>query len=300
MRLPLERLNDESAIALVKERLAGKTLADDLISTAVAKAEGNPLFAEEIAAYLAERAIRVPGKTPTDDIPSSLENLIMDRVHRLDPQALQLLQTASVIGRRFAVDVVTEVSELNGKVPALLEGLAQNGIILPIDKDSAAASEDQYSFKHVLVQDALYASLLTGARGAAHEKAGLYLEARAGVKTPEIADLLAHHFTRTKRTDRAVHYLAMAADKSLRLFSLKETLSYLEQALNLIERDPTCADDEVVADLVVNRLMVCCWELDFASMVPLGQKYLARVERLGPSRPAVARACLDGRGLFEQ
>jgi tetratricopeptide (TPR) repeat protein len=76
----------------------------------------------------------------------------------------------------------------------------------------------------------------------------------------------------------------MAADKSLRLFSLKETLSYLEQALNLIERDPTCADDAVVADLVVNRLMVCCWESDFASMVPLGQKYLARVERLGPSR----------------
>ena len=62
---------------------------------------------------------------------------------------------------------------------------------------------------------------MTGARG-------LYLEARAGAKKPEIADLLAHHFTRTKRTDRAVQYLAMAADKSLRLFSLKETLSYLE------------------------------------------------------------------------
>ena len=283
VRVPLERINDESAIALVKERLAGKALADDLISTAVAKAEGNPLFAEEIAAYLAERAIRLPGKTRTDDVPSSLENRIMDRVHRLDPQALQLLQMASVIGRRFAVDVVTEVSELNGKVPALLEGLVQSGIILPIDKDNTT-SEEQYSFKHVLVQDALYASLLTGARGAAHEKTGLYLEARAGSKKPEIADLLAHHFTRTKRMDRAVQYLAMAADKSLRLFSLKETLSYLEQALKLIEKDPTCADDALVADLLVNRLMVCCWESDFASMVPLGQQYLPRVERLGPSR----------------
>jgi tetratricopeptide (TPR) repeat protein len=134
------------------------------------------------------------------------------------------------------------------------------------------------------VQDALYASLLSGARGGAHEKTGLYLEARAGAKKPEIADLLAHHFTRTKKTDRAVQYLAMAADKSLRLFSLKETLSYLEQALKLIEKDPTCADDALVADLLVNRLMVCCWESDFANMVPLGQKYLARVERLGPSR----------------
>ena len=49
-------------------------------------------------------------------------------------------------------------------------------------------------------------------------------------------------------------------------------------------RDATCADDALVADILVNRLMVCCWEGDFASMVRLGQKYLSRVERLGPSR----------------
>ena len=283
VRLRLDRLHDESAIALVKDRLAGKVVADDLIATAVAKAEGNPLFAEEIAAYLAERAIRLPGKAPTPDIPSSLENLIMDRVHRLEPEAVQLLQTASVVGRRFAVDLVTDVSELNGKVPSLLAGLVEKGILLPV-RSNNTASEDEYSFKHVLMQDALYASLLSGARGAAHEKTGLYLETKAGLKTPEIADLLAHHFTRTKRSDRAVRYLAMAADKSLRLFSLKEALSYLEQALALIERDSTCAHDALIADVLVNRLLVCCWESDFANMVPLGQKYLPRLERLGPSR----------------
>jgi hypothetical protein len=86
------------------------------------------------------------------------------------------------------------------------------------------------------------------------------------------------------RARREQMYLAMAADKSLRLFSLKETLSYLEQALKLIEKDPTCADDALVADLLVYRLMVCCWESDFASMVPLGQKYLPRVECLVSSR----------------
>jgi predicted ATPase len=207
----------------------------------------------------------------------------MDRIQRLDPDAMRLLQTASVVGRRFAIDVVTEVSGLNGKVPVLLDGLVQSGVVLPLDQDKTR-SDEEYLFKHVLVQDALYASLLSSARGAAHEKAGLYLEARAGARAPEIADLLAHHFTRTRKADRAVRYLAMAADKSLRLFSLKETQSYLEQALKLIDKDPACADDALVADVVVNRLLICCWEADFTSMVPLAQKYLPRVERLGASR----------------
>ena len=148
----------------MKSRLGGKKLADDVISVAVAKAEGNPLFAEEIATYLAERATRLLGRPLGEDIPSSLENLIMDRVQRLDPKAIKLLQTASVIGRRFSVDLVSEVSGLNGKVPALLEGLEQNGIVFPLERHKGGAA-GEYSFGHVLVQDALYASLLSGARG---------------------------------------------------------------------------------------------------------------------------------------
>jgi class 3 adenylate cyclase/tetratricopeptide (TPR) repeat protein len=283
VRLPLERLSNESAATLLRSRLAGSALADELISVAVAKAEGNPLFAEEIATYLAERAIRLSGKPQSEAIPSSLENLIMDRVHRLDPEAIALLQSASVVGRTFPVELVSDVSGLNGKVPSLLRSLEQNDIVFPVEQDHVGPAAE-YSFKHVLVQDALYASLLSGARAAVHEKAGLYLEETAGDRASEIADLLAHHFSRTKRSDRAVRYLALAAEKNLRLFSLTETLAQLDQALALIAKQPACADDALVADILVNRLMVCCWEADFASMVRLGQQYMPRVERLGPSR----------------
>jgi tetratricopeptide (TPR) repeat protein len=176
-----------------------------------------------------------------------------------------------------------QVAEINGKLVTLLPQLELDGIIFRVNRDIGESSAD-YAFKHALVQDALYGSLLTRQRAILHQKAAEALEELYGDKASEIADILAHHYVRTERAEKAVQYLALAAKKSLRVFSLAEAQSYLDQALGKIADDPDCASDSLLAEIVVDRLLVCCWEADFIGMHDFAEKYRARLEAAGDSR----------------
>lgn len=287
--LRLKALTNVIATEIIRERLEGRALPEELLELGVAKSEGNPLFAEEFASYLSqkgtqgERAGDASLGGDLDDIPTSLENLIMDRVHRLGRDTIAFLQAASVLGRQFPMLLAKQVAEINGKLVTLLPQLEHDGIIFRVERDLGESAAD-YAFKHALIQDALYGSLLTPQRAMLHRKAAEALEELYGDKAPEIADILAHHYARTERADKAVRYLALAAKKSLRVFSLAEAQSYLDQALARIAAEPDCASDQELAEIVVDRLLVCCWEADFIGMRSLAEKYRARVEAAGDSR----------------
>ena len=207
----------------------------------------------------------------------------MDRVHRLGRDTIWLLQAASVLGRQFPLLLAQQVSELNGNATHLLPALEQDGLIFRVNSQRGDQPAD-YAFKHALVQDALYGSLLTPQRASLHQKAAEALEASYGEQASDVADVLAHHYVRTDRSDKAVLYLSLAAKKSLRVFSLAEAQAYLDQALAKIAKEPDCADDKLVASLVVDRLLVCCWEADFVGMAAIAQQYLPRLEAAGDSR----------------
>lgn len=289
--LRLSALTNVIATEIIRERLEGRALPDELVRLGVTKSEGNPLFAEEFASYLSHKGARAEqagdasfgGQSDVEDIPTSLENLIMDRVHRLGRETIWLLQAASVLGRQFPMNLAQQVAELNGVAVTLLPQLEQDGLIFRVDRERGGAPAD-YAFKHALVQDALYGSLLTPQRATLHQKAAEALEASYGDKAADVADMLAHHYARTHRTDKAVLYLSLAAKKSLRVFSLAEARGYLEQALARIEVDPGCANDPLLAEIVVDRLMVCCWEADFVGMLKIADKYRARLEAAGDTR----------------
>jgi class 3 adenylate cyclase/tetratricopeptide (TPR) repeat protein len=290
--LRLNALTNVIATEIIKERLEGRALPDKLVKLGVAKSEGNPLFAEEFANYLSQKDARGESigdasfggrASEIEDIPTSLENLIMDRVHRLGRETIWLLQAASVIGRQFPIGLAQAVAELNGRAVSLLPQLEQDGIIFRVGREQGEAPAD-YAFNHALVQDALYGSLLTPQRASLHQKAAEALEAGYGDKAADVADMLAHHYARTHRTDKAVLYLSLAAKKSLRVFSLAEARGYLDQALARIEAEPSCADDKLLAEVVVDRLLVCCWEADFVGMLSIADKYRVRLEAAGDTR----------------
>jgi tetratricopeptide (TPR) repeat protein len=218
-----------------------------------------------------------------EDIPTSLENLIMDRVHRLGRDTIWLLQAASVLGRQFPLNLAEKVAELNGKTVTLLPQLEQHGLIFRVDQQRGDTPDD-YAFNHALVQDALYGSLLTPQRASLHQKAAEALETSYGEKAADVADVLAHHYARTNRSDKAVQYLSLAAKKSLRVFSLAEAQGQLDQALAKIEADPACADDRLLAEILVDRLLVCCWEADFIGMADIADRYRNRLEEAGDTR----------------
>jgi tetratricopeptide (TPR) repeat protein len=156
------------------------------------------------------------------------------------------------------------------------------GLILPLSPETDADRE--YTFKHALIQDALYGSLLKSQRVELHGRAAEALERRAGNQADDLAAILAHHYTRAASARKAVHYLALAAKRSLEVFSLKEAVERLDRALAFIEADPDCADDRTLAEIVVDRLLAACWEADFVGMIRLAERWLPRIEKLGPSR----------------
>jgi predicted ATPase len=164
---------------LVQARLNVEALPEGLARHLTEKAEGNPLFAEEIVSYLTERGILRTGSgkldfndsTATGALPASVQSLFASRVDRLSPNDRTLLQAASVIGRRFD-PLLLAVAVNDTDVDARLAAMQSLDLVHRVSKS------DDYSFKHALVRDALYQSLLSDARSKLHAKIGKEIERR--------------------------------------------------------------------------------------------------------------------------
>jgi class 3 adenylate cyclase len=216
--LRLEPLPASDVQRLAETRLGVEALPEMLAQQLTDRAEGNALFAEEILSFLSERgALRVvAGKVEFDAgavasaLPASVQGLLTARVHRFAPRDRALLQAASVIGRRFDPQLLACVTDETVEVDARLAAMQALDLIHP-----EGASD--FAFKHALVRDALYQSLLTGPRAALHLKIAEEIEYRAGNRLPEVVEALAHHYGQTDHADKAFSYLAQAGATSLGL-----------------------------------------------------------------------------------
>ena len=113
-------------------------------------------------------------------------------------------------------------------------------------------STGMYTFKHALVRDALYQSLLKSARAALHGKIAEEIERRSGNRLVEVAESLAHHYSQTTNSKKAFEYLSLAGSRSLTVYSLEEAQAHFSAAISLLEADEGCATDQQVADLLVD------------------------------------------------
>ena len=118
------------------------------------------------------------------------------------------------------------------------------------------SKSDDYTFKHALVRDALYQSLLTEPRKSLHLKIAEEIERRSGNRLTEVAEVLAHHYSQTDQVDKAFAYLSMAGSKSLSVYSLDEAATHFSAALALLDKNPDCASDDQFAEFLVS---LCCY-----------------------------------------
>ncbi len=284
--LDLVPLSGHSTEELLKHRLGADDLPGTLVRLVVEKAEGNPLFAEEIASYLMERGdlrrteegVAFDSAGGAGALPIRLENILMDRVDRRDEGPRAMLQTAAVVGRRFSLDLVRKVAGIDGRASAYARDLERQELIF------AEEEGGEFRFKHALVQDAVYDTLLTSQREALHEQVGQAIEENYSDHLAEVADVLAYHYGRTPRAEKAVRYMALAGEKSLTVYSLEEAELRFRQTLELIEKVPGCADDAFLVDVLLDIARVYYFRFDFAGLLRLGESYLARVEALGDKR----------------
>jgi tetratricopeptide (TPR) repeat protein len=141
-----------------------------------------------------------------------------------------------------------------------------------------------YRFKHALLQDAVYSSLLKERREQLHQLVAETMEQLFADRLNEWANTLAHHWGNTHNTCKTVQYLVMAGEKSYWVCALEEAHQRFLRAVDLIEAEPGCVDDLFLADVLVKWARVFVYRADFKGMTRVLERYLSKMETLGDKR----------------
>jgi class 3 adenylate cyclase/tetratricopeptide (TPR) repeat protein len=260
--IALQGLAVEDLRGMVRALLGAETVAEPLFELLLAKGEGNPLYVEEIVRQLRETAgIRIDhgeARLAAADVsvPDTINDIIAARVDRLPEPLKQMLQVASVMGRRFGVPLLSRVAEADSDTVARdLRELHGLDFVYP-----SADERDPflfYSFKHALTQDVVYGSLLERRRRLLHAAVGHGLEDLHAAGIDDVVELLAYQFGKSGEDDKAVDYAMLAAEKAQRRWANFEALAHFEAAERRLERmEPTDANRRRAIDAVVKQAEV--------------------------------------------
>ncbi len=226
----LEPLTREESVELAEGFLGLAGLPADLERIVADRAEGNPFFVEELLQALLElgslavvegRAVLTKVEV---EIPDTVQGTILARIDRLAPAERNLLQHAAVIGRAFSAELLRFASG-DGEVGPLLEHLGRAQLVVP-------HGPDEWAFKHALIQEVAYETLLRRQRGELHLKVAETLESRAG-DDPAALEVLAEHYARAEAPEKAREYAVRAGDLAGRRMGFVEAKERYETALRL-------------------------------------------------------------------
>jgi class 3 adenylate cyclase len=241
--LALNRLDGQDGVALV-ERLAGNAgLSRDIVDEIVERADGVPLFVEELTKAVLEsgdRDSRVPGvlaasPSPALAIPATLHASLIARLDRLGPLAKEVAQVGAVIGREFGYDLIDQASQRPAPELRLgLERLAEAGLMFC----RGIAPQSSYLFKHALVQDAAYGTLLRARRQELHARVTAVLEQHFADLVERQPELLAHHLTAAGDTERAVDQWLKAGQHAAGRSAPHEAIRHFDRGLAILAALP--------------------------------------------------------------
>lgn len=200
---------------------AAGSLSSPLVDGLLARAEGNPLYLEELGRSATE------GEATGEQVPQSLQEVIAARVDRLDGDAKRLLQTAAVLDGEFPASLLAQVGDAGRDVESLLDELVRRELLVEIPTLDGTV----YRFRHVLTQEVVYNSLLAERRRELHRRAALALEALWEGRLEDVYDRLAFHWPRAGGYDAAVRYSNLLAEAAVRSYAHAEAVQVLTRAL---------------------------------------------------------------------
>jgi len=238
---PLPRTGGEAIVRSVLER---QGRGPDAVRAIVDRAEGNPLFLEELANALGEQG------DSAGRVPDTLQGVLAARIDRLGEGTKRALQWAAVIGREFPASLLAEVWREGGTLADELQRLVRLEFIY----ERAADAQGVYLFKHALTRDAAYASLLGPRRRACHRAVGEALEAQNAERIDELVELLAHQFGESDDDAKAVAYAVRAAARAQARWANTEAMAFGDAALRRMRAMPASEATRVQQiDLVVQQ-----------------------------------------------
>jgi class 3 adenylate cyclase/tetratricopeptide (TPR) repeat protein len=283
--LPLTPLDAAHSSVLIGNLLEIESLPERLRNSIMERSGGNPFFVEELIRMLIDRGWVVrkgdhwvgSGTVAEAEVPDTLRGLLLARIDRLPDEARRTLRMASVIGRDVPVRLLEQITDdPSGTSRAL--GLAEaSGLV----RFAAADPEPIYRFRHVLIQEAAYDSLLKSDRRRLHRRVGEVLEREAGTeRREELAPILGLHFERAGDAERAVDYLLLAGRQALRRRAIAD-------AQELLARAAAALDD--AADSPENDRRWVEIAIDRASANALGVEFAVDLERLAEAEVRATR-----------
>ncbi len=250
--LTVSDLSAADTEAMIRGLTGGKRLPQQVLTMLVQKSEGNPLFVEEMtrmlleAGWLVERdgAYELTGPMPEAAVPTRLQDLLRERLDRMEPEARMVMQLASVVGRDFIYELLTDV--LPSEERTIRRGLQQL-----LDAGLVFATGSGFTIKHELIKDVAYESLLKRSRQQYHERIALALEGAFAPIAQGQPERLAQHWTRAGHALRAVPYWLQAGQKAVASSAVEEAATHLRLGLELLEGQPASLErDRLELDLL--------------------------------------------------
>ena len=235
--LTLKRLSQHQVTAIIGQVASAKALPAEICEQILAKADGVPLFAEELTKAMLESGFLeeqknefvLKGPLPPRAVPNTLQASLMARLDRLAP-VREIAQIGAVLGREFSHELLAAIAPLGAD--ALLDALAQL-MAAELVFRHGIPPHATYTFKHALVQDAAYDSLLKSRRQQLHAQVAYVLQERFPDNVSSQPELLAHHFTEAKLPEQAIAYWRQAGERASGRSANIEAIAHLNKGLEL-------------------------------------------------------------------
>ena len=235
--LHLNRLDPQDVTELVNTIAKARAMPQGLIQQIVARADGIPLFIEELTKTLIEDK----GTKERVPVPSSLQAALLSRLDRLGP-AREIAQIGAVIGREFSYDLIATVAATSAAdLRSALTELEQAGLL----HSRGELPGRTYIFKHALVQDAAYATLLRGRRQELHERTAHAIERDHPEISQRQPELIARHYTEAGQTDAAVAHWLRAGKRAAELSANTEAIEHLTRGLDILRSSPDSTQRQI-------------------------------------------------------
>jgi class 3 adenylate cyclase/predicted ATPase/ABC-type transport system involved in cytochrome c biogenesis ATPase subunit len=245
-------------VETLAERVAGRPLPPEVTAQIVAKTDGVPLFVEELTKTVLEGGLlvagpqcwRLDGPVPPLAIPATLKDSLAARLDRL-ASVKEIAQIGAAIGREFSYPLLRAVAGRDE--PALRAALAQleEGELLFC---SGAPPDARYIFKHALVQDTAYETLLKSRRQILHRQIADALRGEFPTVAAAEPELVAHHLTQAGLDEPAIEWWGKADDQARRRSAFKEAAAHLGKAIELADKLAASAATSPSAASASNRL----------------------------------------------
>jgi tetratricopeptide (TPR) repeat protein len=214
----------------------------------------------------------------TLDLPTTVQGVLLARIDRLPEEVKEVLQMAAVIGRVFSFPLLAHVVQQGAALEQMLLELAE----LEFISSTNVAPQREYSFKHVLTQEAVYGMLLRPQRAVYHAWIGEALEALYPDRLEEYYEVLAYHYVRSGNKDKAVEYLDLANRKAAKANAMEEAKRYFDEAMVLLDTLPeTERNQHRRIVLLLNQYDIMVLLLKFPEYYDLLIRYEAMAVRVG-------------------